>query len=54
MKRINAECLDYPHEHDFLSSRQHRNERRTWIVITLTLATMIVEIVAGVRVAIGL
>ena len=39
--------LNYPHDHDFLSSHQHRNERRTWIVIALTLATMIVEIVSG-------
>lgn len=44
---MQAQRLDYPHEHDFLSSGQHRNERRTWIVIALTLATMIVEIVSG-------
>ena len=36
-----------PHEHDFLSMRQDRNERRTWIVIVLTLTTMVVEIVSG-------
>ena len=41
------EHLNYPHDHDFLSSHQHRNEQRTWIVIALTLATMIVEIVSG-------
>ena len=40
-------CLSYPHDHDFLSARQDRNERRTWIVIVLTLATMVVEIVSG-------
>jgi cation diffusion facilitator family transporter len=40
-------CMDYPHEHDFLSPRQRRNERRTWIVILLTLTTMIVEIASG-------
>jgi len=37
----------YPHHHDFLSSRHGHNERRTWIVIGLTLVTMGVEIVAG-------
>ena len=44
---MNSEHLNYPHDHDFLSSHQHRNERRTWIVIALTLATMMVEIVSG-------
>jgi predicted glycosyltransferase len=39
--------LNYPHDHNFLSSHQHRNERRTWIVIALTVATMSVEIAAG-------
>jgi len=47
MKRIDTEHLNYPHDHDFLSSRQHRNERRTWIVIALTLVTMVVEIASG-------
>ncbi len=47
MKRITAKHLNYPHDHDFLSSHQHRNERRTWIVIALALATMMVEIVSG-------
>ena len=44
---MQSQHLDHPHDHDFLSSDQHRNEQRTWIVIALTLATMIVEIVSG-------
>ena len=44
---MKTQRLDYPHDHDFLSSGQHRNERRTWIVIALTLATMVVEIISG-------
>jgi cation diffusion facilitator family transporter len=44
---MNAKRLNYPHDHDFLSPRQGRNERRTWIVIALTLATMVVEIFSG-------
>jgi cation diffusion facilitator family transporter len=36
-----------PHDHDFLSKHIERNERRTWLVIFLTLTTMIVEIVSG-------
>ena len=44
---MQTDRLNYPHDHDFLASHQHRNERRTWIVIALTLATMIVEIVSG-------
>jgi cation diffusion facilitator family transporter len=47
MKLMNTEPLGYPHDHDYLSSHQHRNERRTWIVIVLTLVTMVVEIVSG-------
>lgn len=35
------------HEHIFLGSDHDRHERRTWIVVGLTLVTMIVEIVAG-------
>jgi cation diffusion facilitator family transporter len=47
MTADNPNRFDYPHHHDFLSSRHRRNERRTWIVIGLTLVTMGVEIVAG-------
>ncbi|MBI1382486.1 MAG: CDF family Co(II)/Ni(II) efflux transporter DmeF [Planctomycetaceae bacterium] len=33
--------------HDFLGAQHDRNERRLWLVIALTLATMVAEIVAG-------
>lgn len=36
------------HEHVFLGRDHDRHERRTWIVVGLTLAMMIVEIVAGI------
>lgn len=36
-----------PHGHVFLGEDHHRNERRTWAVITITAAMMAVEIVAG-------
>jgi cation diffusion facilitator family transporter len=35
------------HEHVFLGAEHDRHERRTWIVVALTAATMAVEIVAG-------
>lgn len=35
------------HEHVFLGSDHDRHEKRTWIVVGLTLVTMVVEIVAG-------
>ncbi|HTI87742.1 MAG TPA: CDF family Co(II)/Ni(II) efflux transporter DmeF [Alphaproteobacteria bacterium] len=35
------------HEHVFLGARHARNERRTWIVVWLTVAMMIGEIAAG-------
>jgi len=35
------------HKHDFLGADHARNERRTWIVIALTAAMMVGEIVAG-------
>jgi cation diffusion facilitator family transporter len=35
------------HEHVFLGTRHTRNERRTWIVVWLTVTMMIGEIVAG-------
>jgi cation diffusion facilitator family transporter len=37
-----------PHDHDFLSVHHHVHEHRTWIVIGLTAATMIVEILCGI------
>lgn len=39
--------LDAAHEHVFLGSNHDRNEKRMWIVIAVTVATMVVEIVAG-------
>jgi cation diffusion facilitator family transporter len=35
------------HSHDFLGEQHDRNARRTWLVIALTTAMMIVEIAAG-------
>ena len=37
----------WQHEHVFLGERHEHNERRTWVVVALTAATMIVEIVGG-------
>lgn len=39
--------LASPHEHIYLGDDHDRNERRTWIVIAITAAMMVVEIVAG-------
>ncbi len=39
--------LSSPHEHVFLGDNHRRNERRTWLVIALTTAMMVAEIVAG-------
>ena len=36
-----------PHDHCFLSDSHRANERRTWAVIVLTAATMVVEILSG-------
>lgn len=35
------------HEHVFLASDHERNERRVWLVVGLTAATMVLEIAAG-------
>jgi cation diffusion facilitator family transporter len=35
------------HRHDFLSNDHDRNSRRVWLVVALTGATMLAEIVAG-------
>ncbi|MET0548615.1 MAG: CDF family Co(II)/Ni(II) efflux transporter DmeF [Xanthomonas sp.] len=37
----------FTHQHDFLGTRHERNARRTWSVVVLTAAMMLVEIVAG-------
>lgn len=36
-----------PHEHVFLGDNHERNERRTWLVIAITVTMMVVEIAAG-------
>ena len=37
----------WTHDHVFLGSQHARNERRTWLVVWLTLAMMVAEIVGG-------
>jgi cation diffusion facilitator family transporter len=37
----------FTHHHDFLGARHERNARRTWSVVALTAAMMVVEILAG-------
>lgn len=39
--------LNSRHEHVFLGENHRRNEKRTWIVIAITAAMMIIEITAG-------
>ncbi len=38
---------DFTHEHAFLGSGHERNERRTWMVVALTAAMMVAEILGG-------
>ncbi len=38
---------NWTHEHVFLGKHHSRNERRTWLVVVLTSAMMVAEIVAG-------
>lgn len=38
----------FTHSHDFLGERHERNARRTWAVVGLAAAMMVVEIVAGI------
>lgn len=45
MRQPSPEAFQCPHDHCFLSENQKANERRTWIVIALTVVTMIAEIV---------
>lgn len=37
----------WTHDHTFLGARHSQNERRTWLVVALTAAMMVVEIVGG-------
>src|SRR5258708_33411344 len=38
---------DWRHEHVFLGTAHDRNERRTWFVVGLTAAMMVVEVAGG-------
>jgi Co/Zn/Cd efflux system component len=38
---------DFRHEHVFLGRRHDRNERRTWLVVSLTAAMMVGKIAGG-------
>lgn len=44
-----SDATSFPaqHQHVFLGSEHDRHERRTWLVVGLTSATMVAEIVAG-------
>jgi cation diffusion facilitator family transporter len=45
---MHSHTLDgWRHEHVFLGAAHDRNERRTWLVVGLTAAMMVVEIVGG-------
>lgn len=45
---MHAHSLDtWRHSHVFLGADHGRNERRTWLVVVLTAATMVAEIAAG-------
>src|SRR4051794_36905256 len=45
---MHAHSLDrFTHEHVFLGTRHERNERRVWLVVGLTFAMMVAEIVGG-------
>jgi cation diffusion facilitator family transporter len=45
---MHSHSLDqWTHEHVFLGEKHERNERRTWLVVALTLAMMVGEIAAG-------
>jgi len=37
----------WTHDHAFLGEKHEENERRTWLVVVLTLVMMVGEIVAG-------
>jgi Co/Zn/Cd efflux system component len=39
---------EWTHDHVFLGRRHSRNERRIWLVVALTTAMMVGEIVGGV------
>jgi len=41
------QSIKNPHDHIFLNINQQNNERKIWLVIALTLITMLAEIIAG-------
>src|SRR4029079_8811943 len=43
----NHSVAEWRHEHIFLGEAHDRHEKRTWLVVALTAATMVAEIVAG-------
>ena len=46
---MHSRSLDpWTHEHVFLGAAHARNERRTWLVVALTAAMMVAEIVGGI------
>jgi cation diffusion facilitator family transporter len=48
MKAMHTETIaHWTHDHTFLGARHSQNERRTWLVVALTAAMMVVEIVGG-------
>lgn len=45
---MHTESLDaWRHHHTFLGERHHDNERRVWLVVALTIVTMVAEIIGG-------
>lgn len=44
---LDATRFSSPHDHVYLGSNHARNEKRTWLVIAITAAMMVVEITAG-------
>ncbi|GLC62023.1 hypothetical protein PLESTB_001831100 [Pleodorina starrii] len=44
---LDAAPFATPHEHVYLGSNHARNEKRTWLVIAITAAMMVIEITAG-------
>ena len=42
-----ARIIVCTHDHCYVAAHQHANERRTWAVMGLTLATMVAEVIAG-------
>ena len=43
----NDSLASWTHDHAFLGAKHDENERRTWLVVGLTSAMMVGEIIAG-------